>query len=69
MHNLVKKKNKDITVKDVKKGDYFKIGKTVYIKGDYDRSSKKYEAIKTNDVWGNARMVKSDTKVRTDFEY
>lgn len=63
------KKSSQITIKDVKKGEYIKIGKTVYRKGEYDRSAKKFEAIKLNDIWGNPRLVKGSTPVDVDFEY
>lgn len=60
------------TVKDFKKGDFIcindKAGK-VYIRGDYDRSLKKYHLIDATDVWGNGRYVKGTTKARDDFEY
>lgn len=60
---------KQMTIKDIKKGEYIKIGKTVYIRGDYNRSYRKYEAIKTSDVYGNPRMVKGSTPVDIEFEY
>lgn len=63
------KPSKGLTIKDVKKGEYIKIGKTIYIRGDYNRSYGKYEAIKTSDVWGNPRMVKGSTPVDIEFEY
>lgn len=74
-HKTNKTKNKpkvtsdQLTIKDVKKGEYIKIGKTIYIRGDYNRSYGKYEAIKTSDVWGNPRMVKGSTPVDIEFEY
>lgn len=51
------------TVKDFKKGDYICINnnKKQYIKGDYDRSEKKFHLIDTKDVWGNGRFVKGST--------
>ena len=63
------KPSNGLTIKDVKKGEYIKIGKTIYIRGDYNRSYGKYEAIKTSDVWGNPRMVKGSTPVDIEFEY
>lgn len=52
------------TVKDFKKGDYICINnnnKKQYIRGDYDRSEKKFHLIDTKDVWGNGRYVKGST--------
>ena len=53
------------------KGYYFRLpGKQkVYLKGEYDRSQKKYECTKTDDVWGNGRMLKGSTKVETGFTW
>lgn len=62
---------RDHTVKSLKKGEFFRLpGKNMtYIKGEYDRGQKRYEAIKTNDVFGNPRYLKGSTKVDIKFEY
>lgn len=59
------------TIKTLKKGEYFRIAgkKKVYMKGEYDRNEKKYEAIKTDDIYGNPRYLKGSTKVDIDFTY
>ena len=59
------------SIKSLKKGEFFRLpGKqSIYIKGDYDRSSKKYEAIRVDDIYGNCRYLKSTTKVDINFEY
>lgn len=64
------------TVKDFKKGEFLKLidkngksGKKVYIRGDYDRSTKKYILIDTNDVWGNGRLVSGSRKAHDNFTY
>lgn len=56
-------------INEIPKGGYFKIGNAIYIRGDYDRSSRKYQVNSINDVWGTGRLLKPTTKVRTDFEY
>ena len=60
-------------LKDLKKGDWFTLKpieypkeSQVYIKGDYDRTDKKYECSKFSDVC-YSRMLKGTTTVYTDF--
>lgn len=64
------------TVKDFRKGDYIKLidktgksGKKIYIRGEYDRNSKKYVLIDTNDVFGNGRLVRGSMKAHDNFTY
>lgn len=59
------------TIRSIKKGEFFKVDgkKTIYIKGDYNRSNGKYEAIKVDDVYTNPRYLKGSTKVDIKFEY
>lgn len=61
------------TVKDFPKGSYIKLtnnkSKKVYIRGDYDRFSKKYNLIDVNDVLGNGRYVKGSTPANDDFVF
>ena len=66
----------DVMLKDVKKGGYFTLKpiedpkeSQVYVKGDYDRSSKKFECQKFTDIWGNGRLLKGTTKVYIDFTF
>ena len=62
-----------MTVKELKKGDYFTLKpieepkeSQVYVRGEYDRSEKKYSCYKFSDV--NAeRFYKGDKEVYTDF--
>lgn len=62
-------------LKDVKKGDYFTLKPIefpketqVYVKGDYDRSDKKYSCCKFSDV--NAeRFLSGDREVYTEFTF
>ena len=59
-----------VPLKTVKKGDYFRLvgGKSVYVKGDYDRSSKKYECCRFDDA--NAfRLFKGDKMVDAEFTF
>lgn len=62
-----------MTVKELKKGDYFTLKpieepkeSQVYVRGEYDRSEKKYSCYKFSDV--NAeRFYKGDKEVFVDF--
>ena len=49
--DLAKTYHEQTTIKDVKKGDLvrFTIGGRVYIRGDYDRTEKKYELTRWDD--------------------
>lgn len=62
-----------MTIKDLKKGDYFTLKpiaepkeNQVFIKGDYVRTDKKYECTKFSDFC-SFRYLKSNTVVYTDF--
>ena len=62
-----------MTIKELKKGEFFTLKpiaepkeSQVYIRGEYDRSEKKYECYKFNDM--NAfRYYKGDKEIYTDF--
>lgn len=65
-----------IALKDIKKGTYFTLkpieepkDSQVYVKGDYDRSEKKFECQKFTDIWGNGRFIKGTTEVYIDFTF
>ena len=60
-------------LKDLKKGEWFTLkpyeyptASQVYIKGDYDRSDKKYSCIKWADICAE-RFLKGNREVYTDF--
>lgn len=62
-----------MTMKELKPGEWFTLKPVeypkesqVYIRGDYDRSEKKYWATKWSDI-GDGKFIKGDTKVYTDF--
>lgn len=62
-------------LKDLKKGDWFTLKpianpteRQVYIRGDYDRESKKYSVSHWDDV-NDERMLKGSTEVFTDFTF
>jgi hypothetical protein len=64
-----------MTIKDLKKGDWFTLKpianpteRQVYIRGDYDRESKKYSVAHWDDV-NDERMLKGSTEVFTDFTF
>lgn len=80
MNKKVKRVGKDdpigkASVKDFKKGTFIRLiskngqSKKTYIRGEYDRSLKKYHLIDCSDVWGNGRYVKGTTLANDDFEY
>lgn len=60
-------------IKELKKGDFFTLKNVeypkeseVYIRGEYDRTEKKYECYKFSDV-NSTRMIKGDKEVYTDM--
>ena len=62
-------------IKDLKKGEYFTLKpveypkeSVVWIRGDYERSSKKYSVIKWNDICHESFM-KGERIVYVDFEF
>ena len=64
------------TVKDFKQGDYIRLTKNsscksqkTYIRGEYDRSLKKYHLVDCDDIFGNGRYVKGSTLANDDFIY
>ena len=64
---------KETTISQLKKGDFFTLipieepkDSQVYVRDDYVRSTKKYEAYKFEDV-NRFRQFKGDTKVYIDF--
>ena len=64
-----------MTIKELKKGEYFTLKpiaepkeSQVYIRGDYDRSEKKYECVKFNDM-NEYRYYKGEKEVYTDFVF
>lgn len=59
-----------VQLRTVKKGDFFRLpgGKAVYVRGDYDRSEKRYECYRFDDI--NAfRMFKGEKLVETGFTF
>ena len=63
------------TLKEIKKGEYFTLKPIeepketqVFIKGDYDRSEKKYECGRFDDI-SYSRYLKPTTKVYTEFTF
>lgn len=66
---------KNITnLKDLKKGELFKrvskkgIGTAVYVRGDYDKSSKTYECYKYEDI-NSFINLKGNSVVCVEFEF
>lgn len=60
-------------LKELKKGDYFTLkpleyptDKQVFIKGDYDRTSKAYDCGRYDDI-SYSRYIKGTKEVYTDF--
>jgi hypothetical protein len=61
----------NITLRNVKPGDYVKRkadASTVYIKGDYDRTTKSFELTDTDDI-NRCIYVKADKTVFIGFTY
>ena len=63
------------TVKDLKPGEWFTLKpieepkeSQVYIRGEYDRSERKYECGKFSDI-SYSRYLKGNTQVYTDFTF
>ena len=61
-------------LKQLRKGDYFKLVRKgvvcscVYVRGDYDKGTKRFSVYKFYDVM-NERFLKGDTEVTTSFEF
>jgi len=59
------------SLKDIDTGEYFKRkpqSKTIYTKGDYDRSQKKYQCDNESDI-SKCIYLKGDTVVSVGFTY
>lgn len=64
-----------MTVKQLKNGEFFTLKpisepkeSQVYIRGDYDRTEKKYECGRCDDI-SYSRLIKGNTEVYTDFVF
>lgn len=62
-----------MTIKDLELGDYFTLKpiaepteRQVFVRGEYDRSEKRYEATRFDNI-SMSRLLKPDTIVYTDF--
>lgn len=59
-------------IKNLKKGEYFRLKDsdtaTVYIRGEYERSSKKYSCYRYDDVAAE-RFFSGNKQVYVDFEF
>ena len=70
------KGKQNMLLKDLKKGEYFRmvspsglLSRETYIKGDYDRSEKKYLCARCSDVLGSGRYMRSNQEISTEFIY
>ena len=65
---IAKKKLESSAGNELKKGDFFKLSENgcVYVRDSYDRSSKKYECFKYDDI-NSFRYLKGSKEVITDF--
>lgn len=67
---------KQVTIKELKKGDFFTLRdygeypdeNRVYVRGEYERSEKKYSCTKYSD-WCAETFKKGTTKVYTGFTF
>lgn len=64
-----------MTIKELKKGDFFTLkaieypaDSQVYVRGDYDKSSKTYACYKFSDV-NNERCFKGNKEIFVDFVF
>lgn len=64
-----------MTIKELKKGEYFTIKQIdepkesqVYVRGEYDRSEKKYCCYKFSDISAE-RLFKGDKEIFVDFTF
>ena len=62
-------------LKDLKKGEYFTLKdiaepkeNQVWVKDDYDRSSKKYLCIRFSDI-SDSKLIAGDKEVYTEFTF
>jgi hypothetical protein len=68
------RERKLMKLKQLQEGDYFKVvrkgvvGSCVYVRGNYDKGSKRFWVNKFYDV-RNGRFLKDDTEVTTSFEF
>lgn len=67
---------KAVVLKNLKHDCYFTLypiespkDTQVYVKGDYDRSSKKYICKKWTDILGSGRLIDGNTVVFIDFYF
>ena len=74
-HHVEKNPNFVLTLGALKKGDWFTLkpiaepkDSQVYVKGDYDRSEKKYSCGRRDDI-SYERMLKKNPPVFVDFTY
>lgn len=71
MEQLFIAEGMEILLRDVEKGDYVKrkLGANkVYVKGDYDKATKRFSLIDCNDM-NREIFVKADKVVYVDFTY
>lgn len=64
-----------MTIKELKKGQYFTkkaidepTEKQVWIRGEYDKSQKKYECVRFDDIC-QCCYLRGDTEIYTDFVF
>ena len=64
-----------MTVKQLKNGEFFTLKpisepkeSQVFVRGEYDRTAKKYECGKFSDI-SYSRLIKGNTEVYTDFVF
>ena len=68
------REGKFMKLRQLRKGDYFKpvrngvVGSCIYVRGDYDKGSKRFSVYAFYDVM-NECFLKGDTEVTTAFEF
>lgn len=62
-------------LREIKKGEFFRIvtkgkqGKKTFIKGDFDRSEKKFLCTDYEDAGGAGRYFKAGQEITTEFNF
>lgn len=64
-----------MTIREIKEGEFFTLKpidnpkeSQVYVRGPYDRSSRKYSAVKFSDI-NSERLFPADREVYVDFTF
>jgi hypothetical protein len=65
--NIADDGGREVQVKDVKKGEFVRIGKSVYTRDEYCREEKRYILVSVHDV--RSRLVRGSRLVEVGFTF